>query len=228
MTGFMVTAIAMALLALVAVAAPLARAGGESSGKPGAPSGWARWRAALPVAAVPPLLALGLYAALGNPAALLPERQAVEEAAAPQVEAMVARLAARLQEQPSDADGWRMLARSYETLRRFDQAAGAYKQLLALEGDSADLLADYAVVLGMAQGQHLSGEPEKLLEKALALDPQHTQVLALLGSAALERNDYAAALRAWKKILSLAPAGSPMARTIEESIKRVEAQAAQR
>ncbi|MRV74423.1 c-type cytochrome biogenesis protein CcmI [Duganella sp. FT92W] len=224
MTWFFVAAIAMALLALITVAAPLARASGTS----GVSSRWARWRSALPVAVVPPLLAVGLYAALGNPAALLPEQQAVEEAAPPQVEAMVARLAARLKEQPRDAEGWRMLARSYETLRRFDQAAGAYRQLVALEGDNADLLADYAVVLGMAQGQHLSGEPEKLLERALALNPQHTQVLALLGSAALERNDYDAALRAWKKILSLAPAGSPMARTIEDSIKRVEAQAAQR
>ena len=222
MNGFLVAAVVMALLAFGAVAAPLARTDAR------AVSRWARWRAALPVALAPPLLAVGLYAALGNPAALLPERQLVEQAAPPQVEAMVARLAARLKQQPRDAEGWRMLVRSYETLRRFDQAAQAYRQLLALEGESADLLADYAVVLGMAQGQHLSGEPEQLLNKALALNPQHTQVLALLGSAALERNDYDSALRSWKKILSLAPAGSPMARTIEDSIQRVEAQSIQR
>lgn len=227
MNWFFAAAIAMAALAFIAVAAPLARAGAGTGGA-AAPSRWARWRAALPAAVVAPLIGIGLYAALGTPAALLPEQQAVEEAAPPQVEAMVARLAARLKEQPRDADGWRMLARSHETLRRFDQAAQAYKQLLALEGESADLLADYAVVLGMAQGQKLSGEPEQLLQRALALNPQHTQILALLGSAALERNDYDAALNAWKKILSLAPADSPMARTIEDSIKRVEAQAAQR
>ncbi|GAB2845190.1 hypothetical protein GCM10027277_11550 [Pseudoduganella ginsengisoli] len=219
MNGFLIGAVAMGGLAFAAVAVPLVRAGDWA-----AASRWGRWRSALPIAVAPLLLAAGLYAALGNPAALLPEQQLVEEAAPPQVEAMVARLAARLQARPGDAEGWRMLARSYETLRRFDQAAGAYKQLLALEGESADLLADYAVVLGMAQGQHLSGAPEQLLNKALALNPQHTQVLALLGSAALERNDYDSALRAWKKILSLAPAGSPMARTIEDSIKRVEAQ----
>lgn len=225
MNWFVATAIVMAGLAFLAVAAPLARL------QPGAPAQdtpWRRWRSALPAALIAPLLGVVLYAALGTPAALLPEQQVVEDAAPPQVEAMVARLAARLKEQPRDADGWRMLARSYETLRRFDQAAEAYQQLLALQGESAELLADYAVVLGMAQGQRLSGEPEKVLQRALALNPQHTQVLALLGSAALERNDYDAALRAWKKILSLAPAGSDMARTIEDSIKRVEAQATQR
>ena len=172
-------------------------------------------------------MAVALYAALGTPAALLPAQQVLETSAPPQVEAMVSRLAARLKEQPRDADGWRMMARSYETLRRFDQAADAYRQLLALEGESADLLADYAVVLGMAHGERLSGEPEKLLLRALELNPQHMQVLALLGSAALERNDRASALIAWKKVLALAPAGSNMARSIQASIERVEAEAAQ-
>ncbi len=189
-------------------------------------AGRQRWRSALPAAASAPLVAVALYAALGTPAALLPAQQALETAL-PQVEAMVSRLAARLKEQPRDADGWRMMARSYETLRRFDQAADAYRQLLALEGESADLLADYAVVLGMAHGERLSGEPEQLLLRALELNPQHTQVLALLGSAALERNDRASALIAWKKVLALAPAGSSMARSIQASIERVEAEAAQ-
>lgn len=213
MIWFFVAAGLMATFAFGVVLLPLA--------------GRQRWRSALPAAASAPLVAVALYAALGTPAALLPAQQALETAPPPQVEAMVSRLAARLKEQPRDADGWRMMARSYETLRRFEQAADAYRQLLALEGESADLLADYAVVLGMAHGERLSGEPEQLLLRALELNPQHTQVLALLGSAALERNDRASALIAWKKVLALAPAGSSMARSIQASIERVEAEAAQ-
>jgi cytochrome c-type biogenesis protein CcmH len=210
MTWFFVAAALMAAFAFGAILVPLA--------------GKQRWRSAFPVAVSAPLTAAGLYAALGTPAALLPAQQALETAAPPQVEAMVARLAARLKENPRDADGWRMMARSYETLRRFGQAADAYRQLLALEGESADLLADYAVVLGMAHGERLSGEPEKLLQRALELNPQHVQVL---GSVALERNDRASALGAWKKVLALAPAGSSMARSIQACIARVESDAAQ-
>ena len=213
MIWFFVAAGLMATFAFGAVLLPLA--------------GRQRWRSALPAAASAPVVAVALYAALGTPAALLPAQQMLETSAPPQVEAMVSRQAARLKEQPRDADGWRMMARSYETLRRFEQAADAYRQLLALEGESADLLADYAVVLGMAHGERLSGEPEQLLLRALELNPQHTQVLALLGSAALERNDRASALIAWKKVLALAPAGSSMARSIQASIERVEAEAAQ-
>lgn len=222
MTGFIVAATVLLMAAFAAILLPLARADGGVA----AARRWPHWRSALPAALVAPLLAVLLYAALGVPAALLPAQLALDQAPPPQVEAMVARLAARLKQQPRDADGWRMLARSCETLRRFDQAAEAYRQLLSLEGESADLLADYAVVLGMAHGQHLSGEPQQLLERALALNPQHMQALALLGSAALERNDYQAALRAWKKILNLAPAGSGIAQSIEQSIRRVEAQIA--
>lgn len=224
MAAFFVTAAALLLAALAFVLAPLARNPAGAAGAGG--KHWPYWRSALPVALTPPLLAALLYAALGNPAALLPGQQLVEEAAPPQVEAMVARLAARLKDNPRDAEGWRMLARSYETLRRFDQAAEAYRQLLTAEGESADLLTDYAVVLGMANGQRLSGEPQKILERALALDPQHMQALALLGSAALERSEYESALRHWKKILNLAPSGSGIAQSIEQSIRRVEAQIA--
>jgi len=213
MTWFFVAAAVMAAFAFGAV---LVAMGGRQ-----------QWRSALPVALAAPLVAAGLYAALGTPAALLPAQQSLETATLPQVEAMVSRLAARLKAQPRDADGWRMLARSYETLRRFDKAAEAYRQILALEGENADLLADYAVVLGMAQGERLSGDPEQVLQRALALNPQHVQALALLGSAALERNDHAAALGFWKKVLALAPAGSDMARSIQASIARVEAEAAQ-
>lgn len=213
MTWFFVAAGLMAAFAFGAVLVPLA---GQRSR-----------RSALPVAVSVPLVAAGLYAALGTPAGLLPAQQALETAAPPQVEAMVSRLAARLKEQPRDADGWRMMARSYETLRRFDQAADAYRQLLVLEGESADLLADYAVVLGMAHGERLSGEPEKVLQRALELNPQHVQVLALLGSAALERNDRVSALAAWRKVLALAPAGSGMARSIQAGIARVEGEGSQ-
>ena len=36
------------------------------------------------------------------------------------------RLAARLQQEPDNAEGWVMLARSYTSLKRFDDAAVAY------------------------------------------------------------------------------------------------------
>lgn len=191
------------------------------------------------------LAAAVLYAAVGNPAALNPAaRRSVVAADAPggmgpvagrgevpeaadtvtpeQIEAMVARLAARLKSNPDDAAGWRMLARSYETLQRFDQAAVAYANLVRIGPETPELLADYAVVLGMSQDQTLTGEPEKLIQRALAIDPDSIQALALAGSAAYERHDYAQAVAPWRRLLALVPADSDMARSIAANIAKAE------
>jgi cytochrome c-type biogenesis protein CcmH len=141
---------------------------------------------------------------------------------AAQIEGMVARLAQRLQAQPQDPDGWRMLARSYETLGRFDAAVQAYQQLLKVQAPTPDVLTDFAVVLGMSRGQTLSGDPEALLDQALKLDPRHVQALALSGSAAYERGDYARAVVHWRKLLTLIPEGEPMRATIEQQVDKAQ------
>ena len=173
-----------------------------------------------------------LYAMLGTPAALLPGAttaampavaDSVPPVTAAQIEGMVARLAEKMKANPQDADGWRQLARSYETLRRFDLAVGAYEHLLALTPDNPDLLADYAVTLAMSLDQRLAGAPEKLIQRALQINPDHVQALALSGSAAFERQDYAGAVKAWKKILDRLPPDAEMATSIAAHIAKAQA-----
>lgn len=142
---------------------------------------------------------------------------------AEQIEGMVARLAEKLKAKPDDVNGWHMLARSYETLRRFDQAVDAYQHVLKLTPNDATVMVDYAVTLAMSSGQSLSGEPERLINRALEIDPGNLQALALAGSAAFERQDYAQAIAPWRKILAQAPPDSEMARSIAASIDKAEA-----
>ena len=118
-----------------------------------------------------------------------------------QVEAMVAKLAARLEQAPEDADGWALLGRSYMTMQRYDQAAKAYERATSLIKNNADLYADYADALAMAQGRRIDGKPLKLVEEALRVDPNHWKALAIAGSAAFERKDYKAAIGYWEKLL---------------------------
>jgi cytochrome c-type biogenesis protein CcmH len=91
----------------------------------------------------------------------------------------------------------------------------------------AQLLADFADVLAMARGQSLLGEPEKLVERALELDPNNLKALALSGTAAYGRKDYARAAAQWERMLALVPADSEDARVIRENVQEARALAGQ-
>jgi cytochrome c-type biogenesis protein CcmH len=64
----------------------------------------------------------------------------------------------------------------------------------------------------------LQGEPEKLLERALAVDPNNVKALVLAGTAAFDRNDRAGAIRYWERALSILPGESDMAQRVRASI----------
>ena len=172
-----------------------------------------------------PALVVGLYWKLGTPESLRPQAaaEAGSHALTPQqIEAMTAKLAERLQNNPDDGEGWLMLGRSYSSLRRFPEAAAAFGRATTLLPPSANLLADYADIMAMAQGRRLSGEPEKIIARALAIDPRHIKSLALMGSVAFERGDFGAAIQVWRSILTLVPPDSNVALSIGNSIADAE------
>ena len=178
-----------------------------------------------------PLLALGLYGFLGTPQAVMASRDGSGapggEVTQAQVEAMVAQLAQRLEnapaDQPADPKGWEMLARTYAAMQRFPEADKAYKRATALAPNNAQLLADHADVLAMLQGQSAIGAPEKLIERALKLDPKNLKALALAGSLAFERKDFALATSYWTQARQQAPPGSEFATGLERSLEAAQA-----
>jgi len=177
--------------------------------------------AALALGLAVPICALAVYVAVGNPRALLPQGPdggSSHGLSAQQFEALVSRLAARLKDNPEDAEGWMMLGRSYAALGRYGEASEAYAKAAARMPRDAQLLADYADALAMAQGRTLQGEPEKIILRALAIDPDNVKALLLAGTAAFNRNAYPAAIRHWERVLGLIPAESDMVQRVQASI----------
>lgn len=173
-----------------------------------------------------PLLAVGLYATLGNRNAFDPIlSKPTHEATAADVEVLVERLAQRMRAQPGDPDGWVLLGRTYASLQRFEPARDAYAQAVRLVPDNPHLLADYADAMAMTQGRRLAGEPERLVMQALAIDPDHLKALALAGSAAMERQDYANAVKHWSRLKAVAPPESPFANGMDDSLQAARAAA---
>lgn len=182
--------------------------------------------AAIVVAVAVPLISVSVYLVLGSPHGLDPAKTSAVQAAPhesqEQIEAMVASLAQRLAANPDDVEGWVMLARTYGALGRFSEAAGAYAKAEARFPQNAQLLADYADSLAMAQGQTLQGKPEALIRRALQADGNNLKALALAGSAEFEKQDFAKAAEYWKRILPLLPPDSEMGDSVRASIKEAE------
>lgn len=178
-------------------------------------------RSALALGLGVPLFAAALYLYVGNPAAVtvMPRASPAPRHDSPaSIDSMVAALAQRLQANPDDIEGLQMLARSYSALERHQEAARTYARLASLLPNQAGVLADYADALGTAQGATLKGEPERLVARALALEPQHVKALSLAGSAAFERGDFALAQRRWQAVLAQIPADSAFAQSTSASI----------
>jgi len=145
----------------------------------------------------------------GRPAAS-PPATAVEPASGAhalsdaQLEHMVAQSRQRVQAAPQDAAAWAMLAHSYDMLGKFAESSKAYAMLARLVPKDAQVLADYADALAVANGRTLAGEPTVLVNKALEIDPRNVKALTLAGSAAFERQDFSEAIARWQAARDLA------------------------
>ena len=179
-------------------------------------------RSALLLAIALPLAAAMLYFFIGNLAALSP-MPAKPKLDAQQIEDMVARLAARMEQNPGDPKGWVMLGRSYKAMGRYEEAARAFDKGREIVEQDAQLLADHAEALALATGGSLRGRPTDLLKRALKLEPDDPTALVLAGTAAYEREDYAAAVMHWERLLKLLPADSEDAQSLGDSIGKARA-----
>jgi len=81
--------------------------------------------------------------------------------------------------------------------------------------DQVELVADYADVLAMAAGRDLRGEPYRLIQEALALDPDHVKALALAGTAEFHLGHYDAAIAHWERLMKKLPPDSPLAEGVK-------------
>jgi cytochrome c-type biogenesis protein CcmH len=176
---------------------------------------------AIVVGVLVPLAAALLYWQLGTPRALDPASltaDAREPMSRERIEELVQQLAARMEKEPGNAEGWGLLARTYYAMQRYDDAVKAYEKLAALLPQDADVMADLADALAMAGGRRIAGRPLELVQAALARDPQQWKALAMAGTEAFERKDYRAAVGYWERLRAAIPADSPLATNIAGSI----------
>jgi cytochrome c-type biogenesis protein CcmH len=178
-----------------------------------------------------PVAAVALYSLIGNPAAMSnTSARAMTDGQMTQagIEANVAALAKRMEDNPNDADGWAMLGRSYLNLEKYKEASDAYARATALKTDDADLLTEYAFTLAMVNGRQLQGRPMELVQQALKIAPENPKALELAGSAEFQAKNYEQAIVYWQKVLEKSPPNSELARSVSERIDEAKSLSAQK
>lgn len=131
----------------------------------------------------------------------------------------------QVQRDPRDGRAWALLAYAEMEAERFEEAAAAFAQAVAVSRKVAadpGVWCDYAEALGMTQEGSLIGRPTELVERALAMRSDYPKALEMAGSAAYERRDFAVAAIYWRRLLpKLAPA-SPPSKALTAAIARAE------
>ncbi|MDD5297372.1 MAG: c-type cytochrome biogenesis protein CcmI [Rhodocyclaceae bacterium] len=206
-------------------------ADGEPAAEAPAPRGVSR--TALALLLVLPLVSLPLYFVLGNPAALSPEAAAPaaqgghgDGNGAPNMadlEKMAAALAAKLEKNPDNTQGWLMLGRSYKALGRYDDAEKAYGRVGPSMDKEPALMLEKVELAAYRTDGRIEGKALALLNEVLKQNPDNPQGLVLAGTGAFYRADYPAAIAYWERLLKQVPPGSEDAKNLNSGIAEARA-----
>jgi cytochrome c-type biogenesis protein CcmH len=191
MVTFLLLAGVLIIAGVVVIAVPLLRRSPQQL----APAPWA----ALAAAGVLVIGSAVLYATLTNWS-----WHAAPADDSPQT--MVSRLARKLERDPQDLNGWLMLGRSYVVLEQFPLALRSFERADRLAGGkSAEALVGEAEALTMSDESELDGRAGRIIEQALALDPDSGKALFFGAAAAVRRGDLALGKERFEKLLSMNP-----------------------
>ena len=139
-----------------------------------------------------------------------PTEQELQAARAQSFEQSLANLEQRLQQEPNDFEGWRMLGQSYFVTERYKKALHAYQKASSLVEDrDPDVLVLLAEASAFSNNELFGEYEDQLLNAAITLNPNHQRALWYLGFADYSNKKFASAADHWQKLVNLVPSDRP-------------------
>ena len=174
-----------------------------------------------------PALAAGIYASLGTPG--LPGRPFAESARPVEDPAAVAalrepveRLAARLESEPDDLEGWLLLGRSHLVLQRFPEAADAFRRAAALSGGDPEILSMLGETVVWASDGVVVPEAVQAFQRVLTVRPEDPAARFHLALARAQAGAVREAYDMWRALAADTPADAPWRGDLEDLIRQSE------
>ena len=123
-----------------------------------------------------------------------------------QVDAMVAKLQARLLANPKDADGWRMLGWSQFNLQHFPESIEAYAKAVELDPNNTEYKSAYAEAITQGAQGIVTPKALGLIAEVLAKDPKDSRARFYDALSHEQSGDQKGALDRWLALYADAPA----------------------
>ena len=172
-----------------------------------------------------PLLSLGLYLTYGSPR--LPDQPLAARLDDPaneqNIDALVARVEARLRAYPDEGEGWEAIAPVYLRAGRYSDAADAYARAVKLLGPSPKLLSGQGQALVLANNGLVTKEAREILEEALTRDATLLEPRILVAIAKEQDGQFKDAVEDWRALLATAKEDEPWRAMAEKRMQAAEA-----
>jgi cytochrome c-type biogenesis protein CcmH len=127
----------------------------------------------------------------------------------PPVEEMIGRVQTRLERNPRDPDGWRLLGWSLFNIERFAEAAQAYARAMELRPGSAEYRSARGEALVRAADGTVTSEARADFDEALKLDSKDARARFFIGVVKEQEGDKRGAMADWTAIVSEADPNEP-------------------
>ena len=199
------------------------RAAGDAR-KSGADGGRLRNVTAIATAVLVPALGLSVYLSTGSPA--LEDQPLAKRLAAPvstqSMPELLARVEGHLRTNPDDLRGWTVIGPVYMRMRRYADAADAFRRVLSLGSPDAAVYASYGEALMLSREGLVTVDAREAFAMANRLSPERPKPRYFLALAAFQEGRRDEAVAAWKALLAEASADAPWRATVESQIARAE------
>lgn len=170
-----------------------------------------------------PLVAVGIYYALGTPE--LADQPLAARLNAPaqdqSVEVLVARVERHLAQNPEDGEGWKVIAPVYMRLGKPQAAATAYSNAIRLLGPSPILLTELGEAITVYNGNVINADARSAFEQAVKMDPNAVKPRFFLAHALGQEGRREEAIAAWQALLKGADPRAPWVPTARDELAKL-------
>ena len=173
-----------------------------------------------------PVASAALYLIYGSPG--LPDKPLAarldRNIKSQNVEVLVAKVEARLRQNPEDGRGWEVLAPVYMRQQRFGEAADAFAKAIRLLGETPARLANYGTAVVFANEGVVTEPARKALQKAVEKDATLAQAHFWLAVAQEQDGSLEQAAGAWRELLKQGGADAPWRGMVQQRLAALERQ----